>query len=543
MAFPKSKRRKANEQRLTGPGAISDDTLTKLGLDRPTWAAMVSEFLGTLVWPGDPAYDADRQEANPAFQAFPLLIAYCEAFSDVALCLQWAHQYDWWVACRAGGHSTAGYSVNNGLVIDVSHIAYVSVNPTAKTAAVGAGTSFALLNAQLNMFNLHVPGGGCMEVCVGGYMQGGGYGFTSREFGIHSDNVVSVLVMLADGAIVEASPAVNADLFWAVRGGTGNNFGVLLEIRYRLHELGPLWGFGLTWTATTDWARALQIMQQSFMKTGPAKLGYMTIITTPLAFITTPEAVTTTPQAFPPWPLGPPTLMMRGVFNGSREEGLALLQPFFDSTQPWLQCDRVASYNELDQYLLETPEGIPALPERQGSDWKEDKQAGYVAKPLSLADWQGIVDYYLTSTAMGNTVVIEPYGGAINSYPVADSAFIHRDVDFDFFVDVFWSEEADRQAQVAWLDGYMTLMQPYFNGHVYQNYPRRTLTNYRWMYWGTAFDTLLRVKQKYDPANFFRFQQSIAPWPPGTPEGPRDTSKPMFTDAAIVYLSRSAPTR
>ena len=148
----------------------------------------------------------------------------------------------------------------------------------------------------------------------------------------------------------------------------------------------------------------------------------------------------------------------------------------------------------------------------------------------------------MTTKKPYNTVVIEPYGGAINSYPVADSAFIHRDVDCDFFVDVFWLNDADRQAQVEWLDGFMRLMEPYFNGHVYQNYPRRSQTNYRWMYWGDAFDTLLWVKQKYDPDNFFHYQQSISPGPidPG-PGAVRGASTPRFTDPTIVYLQAPAP--
>jgi len=150
----------------------------------------------------------------------------------------------------------------------------------------------------------------------------------------------------------------------------------------------------------------------------------------------------------------------------------------------------------------------------------------------------------MTTAHSHNTIVIEPYGGAINAYPVNDSAFIHRDVLFDFFVDVFWVQDSDKPQAVDWLDNFMTLMQPWFNGHVYQNYPRRTLTDYRWMYWGDAFNSLLYVKKLYDPHDFFTFQQSIRAYTPS--DGPgvrRDTSTPRFSGPQIVRSPHWRPTR
>lgn len=121
--------------------------------------------------------------------------------------------------------------------------------------------------------------------------------------------------------------------------------------------------------------------------------------------------------------------------------------------------------------------------------------------------------FYKTTPRGYNTVVIEPYGGAINEVPVNENAFVHRDVDMDFFVDVFWEKDSEKQEAIDWLDKYMGVMKPYFNGHVYQNYPRRELTDYRSMYFGSAFDKLLAIKNKYDPAPyFFEYEQSIKPY-------------------------------
>lgn len=131
-----------------------------------------------------------------------------------------------------------------------------------------------------------------------------------------------------------------------------------------------------------------------------------------------------------------------------------------------------------------------------------------------------------------------PYGGAINQHPEFGNAFVHRDVDMDFFVDVFWVAEHDKPTATAWLDGFMQLMAPYFNGHVYQNYPRATLVDYRSMYFGAAFDALLKIKNKYDlPPYFFHYQQSIQPHPTDMPPLIQSDAEiaARFNDTTIVY--------
>jgi len=509
MAFVKSKRRRDNARRVA---SVSDATLKRLGMDRVSLARRMDLIQGQIVFPGDPGYDKDRQEFNQAFQEYPQVIVYCETFSDVQQCLAWAQSQPYWVTCRAGGHSTAGYSVNSGMVIDVSNLSYVQIDPTTNIATVGAGTNFGTLNQVLDANGLHVPGGGCEDVCVAGYMQGGGFGFTSRQFAMNCDNVVSVTVMLADQGIVIANATQNADLFWAIRGGTGNNFGVLLEIDYQCYPLGQLWGFGLLWPVDKA-AAALKIMQDQFTTTCPGILGYMTMMT-----------------AQPP--TNQTMLMMRGIYNGPESECRAALAPLL-AAEGEVQIWQGGSYLSLNQYLLEEPYPIPNFPD--GAPILEDKQSAYIASPLSLAQWQQIVDYYQTTPKPFNMVVIEPYGGAINDYG-GDNAFIHRTAMFDLFVDCFWLDDPGKQAAEQWLNGFMALVGPWSNGESYQNYPRRTLTNYRAMYWGSAFNTLFQVKAKYDPANFFHFQQSISlSTADAGPEVVRDTSKPKFAPSPIVY--------
>jgi FAD/FMN-containing dehydrogenase len=489
--------------------AADPAVLDGLGLTAASLRDLMLAFHGKLVLRGMPGYDRDRA-SNPLFDEMPLAIAYCATPSDVALMLDLARRADLWVACRSGGHSTAGFSVNRGLVIDTSLLCGIAVDPDGRTARVGAGTNFGQLNATLDIYQLHVPGGGCGTVCVAGYMQGGGYGFTSREYGMNCDNVLAVTLMLADGSIVTASDTVNEDLFWAVRGGTGNNFGVLLDITYRLHDLYQVWGFGLHWTLDNA-AAALVALQAGFMAQGaPAALGHQVFLGTSKHG----KGVT-----------------MLGMFHGSRADGMAALAPLLASGKAQLVFDRTDTYNTLNEGLLD--EMTPPV-----DGLVEFKRAGYIGTTVDQAGWQRLIGWLRTAPNEFALIGLEIYGGAINSRPHKGNAFIHRDVSCNLFIDSFFDEAGtptSRAQAAAWLDAAYAAMTPWFNGHVYQNYPLRDLPDFAHAYWGDAYPTLQGVKGKYDPGNFFRFEQSISAGPP-----PRDG---MLSAAGERPIVRASPAR
>jgi FAD/FMN-containing dehydrogenase len=489
MAQRPSPRRTNKYRRIEAWRREHPDVFEKLGISRDSLIRLESEIVGRIVLPGDPDYNEDRQESNPAFQAYPKIIVYCAVEADVQWCLQLAQQNGLWVCVRSGGHSTAGFSVNNGMVIDVSGLSFVAVDTVSRTAVVGAGTDFDTLNGRLNNTGLHVPSGACGNVCVGGFVQGGGYGYTSRRFGMQCDNVLGFRVMLANGGVVVADSQTNTDLYWAMRGGTGGNFGVLLEVTYRLHPVASVWAYSIQWDIE-DAAAALLEMQTNYMRTGaPSELGAMIN----LGFNTS----TPTPT---------PVLLMQGMYVGSAAGGKQALSSLLSLGSADLNVDISGPYGSMDKYLDTHPYTIPNPPDGSA----EAKRAGYISKPLTLQDWQAIVAYEQTAPNPNDTLIIEPYGGAINLYPKAASAFIHRDVAMDLFVDVFWQQESDKAREIAWLDGFMKLMRPYFNGHVYQNYPYRGLEFFGHAYWGEAYETLMRIKAKYDPTNFFHFDQSLS---------------------------------
>lgn len=490
---------------------VPEEAFAALGVSREGLRSFDQQLLGDLVLPGMPGYaSACRGDDLCRYSARPQLVVNCRGPGDVGHTLEWARRHDWRVACRSGGHSTAGFSTTDGVVIDLSGIRYVSVDRARKLARVGAGTRFDELNSVLDLNRLHVPGGACGEVGIGGFVQGGGYGFTSRMFGLNCDSMVEATVMLADGRLVTANHARNPDLLWALRGGTGGNFGVLLEVCYRLQALDDLWGFGLIWQAA-EAPDALAELQASFMKDDPPqRLGYVAL----LQFVE-----------------GRPVLVMAGMYDGTRAEGLAALAPLRSIGKPVLNFDLVATYGHLNAHLLDL---LPGLPPPPGGAY-ESKDSQLITERLDREAWSEVVSYFETSPHAYNLAVVEPYGGQVGAVGPEESAFVHRDAYGEIYIDSFWKKRGgftrEREAD-AWLRGFMDLLRPFGDGRKYQNYPIRGEPDYRWAYWADAFNSLLFVKQKYDPENFFSFEQSISPYP-DDPAIRRSQAPSRFSDMTV----------
>lgn len=206
-----------------------------------------------------------------------------------------------------------------------------------------------------------------------------------------------------------------------------------------------------------------------------------------------------------------PWMLVRGMYLGPAAEGRALVEPLLALPGAAWQYDLVDRYSVVNTMLLEHPHPIPQL--HPGIWPPEDKQARYVARDLSREEWLAILDFFVTTPNPWSYMCLEIYGGAINDYPLEDSAFIHRDVAFSAFLDVFWYDAADRPAAERFLQDWCELLSGCWNGRVYQNYPSLGVPDYRANYWGEAFPALLAVKRKYDPQGFFRFEQMIAPYP------------------------------
>jgi FAD/FMN-containing dehydrogenase len=505
MAHVHSKKRMRDAALIKDWAAGPDTDFEKIGLTREAVLAVIPRFQGTIVWPNDPAYNTDRKLFNPVFNTYPLFIMYCVVESDVTLALETAKLTKLPPAIRSGGHCTAGFSSSSGVLIDVSGLNSVYVNAAGLRATVGCGVNFGNFRKALKPYGLHVPGGECDDVCIGGYMQGGGYGFTSVTLGMNCDNVLWMQVLLADGRIVVASPTTNYDLWWAMRGGTGGTFGVLLTVTYQLVPLGNVFGWAIIWPLTTSTdinnaTNALNVLQAQYMRTAPSPN-----LNIQVSLCYQPGIVGGLP--LPPAPMKP-YLMVRGIWVGNASDGQAAIQTLCNLPGATTQWTQETDFDTLNETLLNRPYGMPCIAEGAPMP-NEDKASRIVSRSLSTAEWTGLLNYFVTTPNQTSYFYMEFYGGAINAYPVSRSAFIHRDALYNAVLDVFWWTEAERAPAQAFLDGWIKYMEPLYNGHVYQNYPRLSDTNYAEKYWGSAQAALKVVKQKYDPTTLFSFAQCI----------------------------------
>jgi FAD/FMN-containing dehydrogenase len=458
------------------------------------------QLVGQVTLPLDATYPAARTTFMNAFQHFPQIIVNCVGFADVVCCIRFAQEVGLKPVCRSGGHSTAGYSMNDDMIIDVSGINYVRVDPEARVAWVGSGANFAQVNATLALYGLHVPGGGCETVGVAGYMQGGGYGFTSLMFGMNCDQVLGFRMALADGRIVEANAEENPDLFWAVRGGTGNNFGVLLEIEYHLTPLGPLWGFGFKWPLGTDQEAAaagvaLHAWHTNFAgDAAPKNLGNEALF----GYTKGPDNKELAPY-----------FLIRGMFNGSEAACRQALEPLFKAmpdAERYRDIWQSGTYAELNDYLLSFPTELPA---NVPPSTRAVAKSHIVGHYLTAEQCASIVEFYRASRNPDNFIGFEAYGGAVNAVPPNATAFWHRDAVMDVFLFSFWLYEDSRAAAEAYVSEFDRVLQPLSNGQSYQNYPNRRIEDFGNAYFGGNLPRLLDVKQAYDPNNFFIFPQGL----------------------------------
>lgn len=458
---------------------------------------------GAVYLPGDAGYPDAARQFDSQFLRRPIAVVVCADVADVQACLLWCHQLGVTPTFRSGGHSTAGYSVlDNTLTVDLSLLNRIEIDPDARIAHVQPGVNFDQLNAALDQHQLHVPGGGCGSVCVAGYMQGGGYGFTSRSFGMNCDNVREIEFLTREGSRQIANATSNPELFWAIRGGTGGNFGVVTRITYDLVPLGTIWGFGLRWDLDHA-AKAMQAMQAGYMRAGPASIGYMTFI------------IGRRDQGTGDYKTA---LFMRGMCVEGAAKGRSLLEPLLQTGAAY-EIDTEGSYSYLNGFLLADlePTDLGII--------QELKVSNYVAKKLAAADWAEVVDCFRKApgfaAAHANTLTLEPYGGRIAETSArTDNAFMHREVDMNFAIDSFFGTNDERPAAQAWLQRFTDFLRGPLgrsNGEVYQNYPEPDLTNWREAYFGKNFDRLLKLKQEVDPPGkdypkgFFTFPQSIFP--------------------------------
>lgn len=446
-------------------------------------------FAGELITPDDPRYDVSRGVFNAMIDRRPALIARCSTTSDVAAAVGFARETELVTAVRGGGHSVAGLGVcDDGVVIDLSGLKRITVDPEARTARVGGGALWGELDAATQEHGLHTPGGRVTTTGVGGFTTGGGYGWTSSKYGLACDNLLSAEVVLADGSIVRASEDEHGDLFWALRGG-GGNFGVVTEFEFRLHALGPVVQAGL---ALWPLEQAAGVMRawRDYADAAPDEISTACVVVTAPREDFVPDALR-----------GRPALGIAVLYVGDPDDGAVAVQPLKE-LGPVVDHIGAVRYTAFQAAL------DPTAPPGMRSYWRGEylRSLPDEAIDVFLAEGGPLVE----AAAPFTQGVVFRIGQAVKAMPEGATAFSDRDADYLFHPIVVWSDAADDARLVAAGRAFAKAMRPFDTGGAYLNFTPEA-DRVRDAYGAATYERLVTVKSAYDPENLFRLNQNITP--------------------------------
>ena len=434
---------------------------------------------GQLIQPGDPEYDSARRVWNAMADKHPALIARCAGVADVIACVNFARENGLQVAVRGGGHNAAGSAVvEGGLVIDLSRMRSVRVDPEARTARAEGGALLRDLDHETQAFGLATPGGTVSMTGIGGITLGGGVGWLMRKYGLICDNLISADVVTADGRLVKASESENPDLFWGLRGG-GGNFGVVTSFEYRLHPLPSI--LAVIPFHGAERGRDVLRFFRDFTSTAPDE------ITTFAIFLTSPD--------------GDPMIALVACYAGPAEEGERYMKPLREFGPP-ADVMEMTSYIELQTAFDQDPSSLEGRYNYLKSDF---------IRELSDEVIDTMCDDFEKVTHPFSIAFLEHMGGAIRKLNNSDTAFNQRDADYNFVAWACWEDPAENEKHISWARQFSKAMDPFKTGGVYVNYMGEEGADRVKAAYGDTYDRLAALKKKYDPTNFFRLNQNIKP--------------------------------
>jgi FAD/FMN-containing dehydrogenase len=435
----------------------------------------------------DPGYDDARRVYNGMIDLRPAAIVQCRTVGDVVATVNAAREQGLELAVRGGAHSVPGFgTTDGGIVCDLSAMAAVDVDPHARTARVGGGATLHDLDAATHAHGLATPAGIISTTGVGGLTLGGGIGHLSRRFGLSCDNLLGAEVVTAGGDVVRASESENADLFWALRGGSGN-FGVVTEFEFRLHEVKDVYGGPIFYPV--DRAGEVMAIYREFIETAPEELGafFAFQIAPPLEFI-------------PAEHHGETMCLIVTCWSGDPDDGPSAVAPLLDAAPVVAQGLGVMPYPALNSAF------DALLPPGLQHYWK----AAFVT---DLTD--DAIRAHLTwgpeVPCVESTMHLYPINGASQRVPSDATAWGHRDASFACVIAGMWPDPADTDANTAWVRSYFDAVSPHSEPGGYVNFLSDDDAARRRDSYGTSYERLREVKRRYDPTNVFRRNQNIEP--------------------------------
>ena len=434
---------------------------------------------GQTFCPGDAGYDEARTLPNAMIDRRPAVIARCSGAADVIACVRFAREHDVLVAVRGGGHSISGNSVcDGGLMVDLSAMKGIWVDPARRTVRAQTGLKLGEFDRETQAFGLATTQGVVPTVGIAGLTLGGGWGHLHAKYGLAIDNVIGADVVTADGRLLTATASENQDLFWGVRGGSGN-FGIVTSLEYRLHEVGPVFGGAVFYSA----AKAKEVLH--FWREFAAE---------------SPDELVTQGGSFN-LPDGVPVFGVAGCYCGSLSEGEKVLKPLRTLGSPVADAFGPLSYLQL-QGMFEPffPPGRQVYTKsnffRGLSDEAIDVLVRFVGKspsPYTFAPF------------------IEHWHGAATRVPVTDMAFPHRQHSWNFLAWSMWLSASETERNKQWTRECWEAVRPFLVSSSYGNYVADQSEAVARENYGPNYDRLVALKNKYDPSNLFRMNHNIKP--------------------------------
>jgi FAD/FMN-containing dehydrogenase len=451
--------------------------------DDQALAALRTALRGDLFTPGDRGYDAARLVWNGLIDKRPAAIARCTGVADVIAAVGFARDHGLPAAVRGGGHNVAGTAVNDdGLVVDLSAMKGIRVDPQARTVRVEPGITWGELDRETQVFGLATPGGEVAMTGIAGLTLGGGLGQLRRKHGLSSDNLVSVDLVTADGQFLTASDQENTDLFWGIRGG-GRNLGVVTSFEFRLHPVGPAIYEASVWYPLE---RAGGVLRgwRAFAAGAPDEA-------TSLALLWSVPAI---PQ-FPTEWHGRPVVILQGTYAGPVAMGEQVLRPLRELGEPLLDASAETTY-------LAVQSGFdPFLPEGQLYYWKS-----VYLDDMDDATVAVMVAHAASRPSPSSLVAIRHLGGAMGRVPEEATAYGNRGAQFLASFDACWTDPAESEANIAWTRGAWGELSRMSGGGTYVNFAgfgEEGETLVRSIH-GRNYERLAALKWRYDPTNLFR---------------------------------------
>lgn len=449
--------------------------------------SLKASLRGTAVLPGDANYESARKVYNAMIDRRPALVAYCRDVADVITTVGFARDNGVVLAVRGGGHNGAGLGVcDNGVVLDLSQMRGIRVDPAARTVRVEGGATWGDVDHATHAFGLATPSGIISTTGVGGLTLGGGIGHLSRSFGLSVDNLLEADVVLADGRVVTASTKENSDLFWAIRGG-GGNFGVVVSFLFRLHPVKNVVGGPTLWPL--DQSEKVLAWYRDFIVAAPPQLNGF------FAFLTVPPG--------PPFPEPLHLKKMCGVvwcYTGPENEAEAVFKPIREFGPPALYGIHPMPFPMLQSAF----DGL--YPPGHQWYWRAD-----FVNELSDAAIAIHAKHARELPTMQSTMHLYPIDGAVHKAASTDTAFSYRDSNWAAVIVGVDPDPVNKTQITEWTKRYFDELHPLSAGGAYVNFmmdegQERVQATYRGNY-----QRLVAVKQKYDPSNLFRMNQNIRP--------------------------------